>query len=125
MISRLIELEQQRLTAMGYDTVVSPVSVNVSSARKIVNLGNDTYILTGIRMSRAAAVSDDYNVSLSSPTEGIQGTEQQIAQMGQAVYKLFRGHIIIKTTKGDDFDASASIPQYTLDFMKVTPKIKK
>ncbi len=124
MISRLIALEQQRFAAMGYATVVSPISVRVSEARKIVSLSNDTYILTGIRMSNAAAQSDNHNVSISSPTEGLEATEQQIAQMGNAVLKLFREHIIIKTTVGDKFDENASVPAYTLEFMRITPTKK-
>ena len=64
MISRLAYIEQQRFERMGLKTVVTPTSIVVSSPLQIMQLMNDSYILTGIRASAPNLVADLNEVCL-------------------------------------------------------------
>ena len=121
MISRLIELEQARFKAMGYESVVTPVTMTIDKALVNECIGNDTYILTGIRLSDADVVENRHNICISSATDALEGSQRQIATMGQAIHKLLKNFIIIKTTDHEEWSADKSVSAYTLDFMKVTP----
>lgn len=121
MISRLIELEQTRLKSLGFDSVVTPVAMPISKGLVNVNIGNDTYILTGIRMSNTDVAADRHTVSISSATDALEASQRDIATMGQAIHKLLKNFIIIKTVSEDEWSADNDVPVYTLDFMKVTP----
>src|SRR5574344_882275 len=74
MISRLVELEQQRYSTLGYETIVTPCSIAINKTLKIINASNDTYILTGIRTSNNDMLDDANEVCISSPTDCIQAT---------------------------------------------------
>lgn len=123
MRNRLIQLEQERLKSMGYDSIVTTVALNVDKTLVNHNLGNDTYILTGIRLSPADIYADVHNVCISSATDGIEATQQELASMGDAIYRTFRNHIIVKTNDNSDWEVT-DIPRFALDFIKITP-IKK
>ena len=125
MIERLIELEQARLAQYGYDTTVYPSELTVSTPRLVVHLGSETWILTGIRASDADLMGADHKVSICSPTNSLQATERTLSQMGQAVHRLFRHHIIIHTTEAQKcFTDTATIPEFTLSFVRIVPQQK-
>lgn len=122
--SRIVELEQKRFAALGYETVVTPISIRVSRTLQTVVCGNDTYILSGIRVSALDVVDDATTVTLSSPNASLQATQRTIATMANAINKLFRHHIIIKTNTADGWQGEADCEPYDLEFLKITP-IKK
>lgn len=127
MINRIVGLEQNRLKQLGYDSVVTPISLTIS--KNIVNLplGNDTYVLTGIRISDNDVIADTHRICIASATDGLTATEREISVMGQAVYKTLRRFLIVKTQNTSDtsaFVTEQDVPTFTLDFIKVTP-IKK
>lgn len=124
MIARLVELEQARYKALGYDTVVTPCSVSVGKTLKIINASNDTYILTGIRASNNDMLDDANEVCISSPTDCIQATQQQLATLGTSINRLLRNYIIVKTVSRDGYQPDSSTPLFRLDFIRISP-IKK
>lgn len=125
MISRIVGIEQQRLAQRGYTGIATPVSIHVDSSLKNICLGNDTYILTGIRIGDTDLNDDRHTICLTSATDGLTATERDIALMGQSIYKTFRLFLIIRTMMRDESWADGQqIPPFTLDFIKITP-IKK
>lgn len=135
MISRLVELEQGRLARAGYASFVDNVSVPVTQAEQVENLGNDIYILAGIRVSdESAADSAGAYVRIVSPTASANGYEQSLAQKGVAVHGVYRNNIVIKTRLGafPDGDDEAYIaehgkdtPPYELEFVRITPVVER
>lgn len=122
MISRLTGLEQERLKQFGYSSVVTPISITIDKALVNINLGNDDYILTGVRPSDTDIAADTHIVSLTSATDGLTCKQREFGLLGQAIHKTFRSFLIIKTTNADKaFSANDNVPTYTLDFIKVTP----
>ncbi|MCQ2607745.1 MAG: hypothetical protein MJ197_03560 [Bacteroidales bacterium] len=116
MISRIVQEEEERWHRMGFDTVATPMSITVSEALNVYQLGNESYILTGIRIGNNDLMSDDTELELISPTESVQCTQRELSQFGTSIIKLFKNYLIIKTrTKHDN------IPSYRLDFIKITP----
>lgn len=121
MIDRLVQLEEERWHALGYDTVVTPISMEINKAETIMQLGNETVILTGIRIGSYDVVADtDSKILLVSPTECFVGTQRELSQLGTSVFKLFKDSLIIKVRTQRD-----EIPTFRLDFIKVTPYIRK
>ena len=114
MISKIVELEQNRYKELGYKTVVVPTAIYVSSPTDIIHIGNDSYILTGIQISRDDMLANDSSVVISSPTEILHLTQMQISQLGTSLFTLFRENIVIKTK-------SKEFAPYRLDFIKITP----
>lgn len=125
MISRLAYIEQQRFERMGFKTVVTPTSVTVTSPLQIMQLMNDSYILTGIRASAPNLLADINEVCLVSPTDSLQATEQEIATLGTTTNRMFRNYLIIKTTGAKAYAVDDKITPFRLDFIRVTPIIQK
>lgn len=125
MISRLAYIEQQRFERMGFKTVVTPTSVTVTSPLQIMQLMNDSYILTGIRASAPNLVEDLNEVCLISPTDSLLATEQDIATLGTTTNRMFRNYLIIKTTGAKAYSAEDKITPFRLDFIRVTPIIQQ
>jgi hypothetical protein len=125
MISRLAYIEQQRFERMGFKTVVTPTSVVVTSPLQIMQLMNDSYILTGIRASAPNLLADINEVCLISPTDSLQATEQEIATLGTTTNRMFRNYLIIKTTGAKAYSTEDKITPFRLDFIRVTPIIHK
>ncbi len=121
MIARLIEIEQARIAAAGYMSVVMPVTLTVGRSLQIVHIGNDTYILTGIRASDNDMMNDRNEVCISSPTGTMQGTQRQMATLGQAMWQTFRDYIIIKTTDENGWQGEQDTPMFRLDFIRISP----
>lgn len=121
MIARLIEIEQARIAAAGYMSVVTPVTLTVGRSLQIVHIGNDTYILTGVRASDNDMMNDRNEVCISSPTEALQGTQRQLSTLGQSMWRLFRDYIIIKTTDENGWQGEKDTPTYRLDFVRISP----
>jgi hypothetical protein len=122
MINRLTGLEQLRLKQLGFASVVTPISITVDKALKCIYLGNDGYILTGVRPSDTDVATDTHVVTLASATDGLTCKEREFGLLGQAIHKTFRSFLIIKTTNADKlFSANDNIPAFTLDFIKITP----
>jgi len=122
--SRIVELEQKRFAALGFETVVTPISVRVSRTLQTIVCGNDTYVLSGIRVSDVDVVADATIVTLTAPNASLQATQRTIATMGNSANKLFRHHIIIKTNTAAGWQQEADCEPYDLEFLKITP-IKK
>ena len=125
MISRLAYIEQQRFERMGFKTVVTPTSVVVTSPLQIMQLMNDSYILTGIRASAPNLLADINEVCLVSPTDSLQATELEIATLGTTTNRMFRNYLIIKTTGAKAYSSEDRITPFRLDFIRVTPIIQK
>lgn len=125
MISRLAYIEQLRFEKLGFKTVVTPTSVTVTSPLQIMQLMNDSYILTGIRASAPNLVEDLNEVCLISPTDSLLATEQEIATLGTTTNRMFRNYLIIKTTGAKAYSSEDSITPFRLDFIRVTPIIQK
>lgn len=125
MISRLAYIEQQRFEHMGFKTVVTPTSVTVTSPLQIMQLMNDSYILTGIRASAPNLLADINEVCLVSPTDSLQATEQEIATLGTTTNRMFRNYLIIKTTGAKAYSTEDKITPFRLDFIRVTPIIQQ
>ena len=121
MLQKLVEIEQGRLKALGYDSIVTPVSVFVSDSLQIETIGNDTYILSGIRISKDDVLNDMHELTIVSPTESIQLSQQEIATLGTSVLKIFKEFIIIKTTDEIEYSADAEITPFRMDFVKISP----
>lgn len=122
--SRIVELEQKRFAALGFETVVTPISIRVSRTLQTVVCGNDSYVLSGIRVSNVDVVADATIVTLTAPNASLQATQRTIATMGNSANKLFRHHIIIKTNNAAGWQQEADCEPYDLEFLKITP-IKK
>ena len=122
--SRIVELEQKRFAALGFETVVTPISVRVSRTLQTIVCGNDTYVLSGIRVSDVDVVADATIVTLTAPNASLQASQRTIATMGNSANKLFRHHIIIKTNNAAGWKDEADCEPYDLEFLKITP-IKK
>ena len=121
MLQRLIEIEQNRLKLLGYDSIVTPVSVFVSNSLQLEVIGNDTYILTGIRISKDDVLNDLHELTVVSPTESIQLSQQEIATLGTSILKIFKEYIIIKTTDENEFSSDNEITPFRMDFVKISP----
>jgi hypothetical protein len=121
MLQKLVEIEQNRLKALGYDSIVTPVSVYVSDSLQLQTIGNDTYILTGIRISKDDVLNDMHELTIVSPTESIQLSQQEIATLGTSILKTFKEFIIIKTTDENEFSADSEITPFRMDFVKISP----
>ena len=122
--SRIVELEQKRFAALGFETVVTPISIRVSRTLQTVVCGNDSYVLSGIRVSDVDVVADATIVTLTAPNASLQASQRTIATMGNSANKLFRHHIIIKTNNAAGWKDEADCEPYDLEFLKITP-IKK
>ena len=123
MLQKLVEIEQSRLKALGYDSIVTPVSVFVSDSLQIETIGNDTYILSGIRISKDDVLNDMHELTIVSPTESIQLSQQEIATLGTSILKTFKEFIIIKTTDENEFSSDSEITPFRMDFVKISPII--
>ncbi|MBQ2322551.1 MAG: hypothetical protein II375_08375 [Bacteroidales bacterium] len=122
MISSIVKAEQDRLAAQGYEAIVTPIEVHIDRNLFVQPLGNDILVLTGIRPSSAALMSDDVSVSISSSSDIVEGTMQQIASMGQAIYKTMRTYLVIRTSQPEWDGNPMETPRYTLDFVKISPR---
>lgn len=119
MIDRLVQIEQERLHSLGYDTVVTPSSIVVDEKEKVLSLANESFIMTGIRIGNNDLVADTTTVQLISPTESIECTQRELSQMGTSINKLFKTFLIIKVkTKYEN------VPDFRLDFIRVSPVLK-
>ena len=123
MLQKLVEIEQSRLKALGYDSIVTPVSVLVSDSLQIETIGNNTYILSGIRISKDDVLNDMHELTIVSPTESIQLSQQEIATLGTSILKTFKEFIIIKTTDENEYSADSEITPFRMDFVKISPII--
>jgi len=123
MLQKLVEIEQSRLKALGYDSIVTPVSVFVSDSLQIETIGNDTYILSGIRISKDDVLNDMHELTITSPTESIHLSQQEIATLGTSILKTFKEFIIIKTTDENEFSSDSEITPFRMDFVKISPII--
>jgi hypothetical protein len=121
MLQKLVEIEQNRLKTLDYESIVTPVSVYVSDTLQIETIGNDTYILTGIRISNDDILNDLHELTVVSPTESIQLSQQEIATLGTSVLKTFKEFIIIKTTDENEFSTDSEITPFRMDFIKISP----
>lgn len=119
MISRIVGLEEERWHALGYDTIVTPVHLSIDEAEKVLQLGNESYVLTGIRIGNNDTLSDETEIIISSPSESVQCTQRDLSQYGTSIIKLFTDYLIIRTRS-----RLADIPRYRLDFIKITPIVK-
>lgn len=119
--ARIVELEQKRLESLGYDTVVTPIEVPVNRTMQEVVCGNDTYVLTGIRVSNLDVVDDATKVTLTGPNESLEATQRTIATMSNSLNKLFRHYIIIKTNPVSGYVEDTDYEPYALEFIKITP----
>ena len=93
----------------------------VSDSLQLQTIGNDTYILTGIRISKDDVLNDMHELTVVSPTESIQLSQQEIATLGTSILKTFKEFIIIKTTDEKEFSADSEITPFRMDFMKISP----
>ncbi|MDR2963458.1 MAG: hypothetical protein LBU90_07505 [Bacteroidales bacterium] len=125
MLHRLIELEEKRLHALGYDTIVTPVQLHVTDSLQITITGNDSYVLAGIRVSADDVLSNRHSISILSPTACLQGTQQEIATLGTSSMQLFKEYILVKTTDEKPYSGDNAIPPFRLDFLKITPLPKR
>ena len=121
MLDKLIEIEQNRLKMLGYESIVTPVSIYVSDSLQIKIIGNDTYILTGIRISKDDVLNDLHELTIVSPTESIQLSQQEIATLGTSILKTFKEFIIIKTTDENEYFTDNEITPFRMDFVKISP----
>lgn len=124
MISRIVEIEQNRFRELGYETKVTPVSVDVRTSLETLNIGNSTYILAGIMLGENDVMSDRTTVCIASATESLMMTQQQIATLDKSMNKLFKEYITIRTTEDEEYSEDKAIIPYRLDFIKITPIIK-
>jgi len=106
---------------LGYESIVTPVSVYVSDSLQLKIIGNDTYILTGIRISKDDVLNDLHEVTIVSPTESIQLSQQEIATLGTSILKTFKEFIIIKTTDENEYFTDNEITPFRMDFVKISP----
>ena len=121
MLQKLIEIEQSRLKALGYDSIVTPASIYVSETLQLHTLDNNTYILTGIRISKDDVLNDLHELTVVSPTESIQLSQQEIATLGTSIFKTFKEFIIIKTTDENEYSSDSEISPFRMDFIKISP----
>jgi hypothetical protein len=126
MIDSIVNRECQRYKDMGYDTTVTPISIIINYSIETLVLGNDSYILAGIRISDYDTSADQHIVSLSSPSETLRFTQRELATMGQATHKLFRQSITITTTiQNENWTQKNKIPAFRLEFIKISPRQTK
>lgn len=121
MLQKIVEIEQNRLKTLGYESIVTPISVFVSDSLQIETIGNNTYILTGVKISKDDMLNDMHELTIVSPTESIQLSQQEIATLGTSLLKTFKEFIIIKTTDENEFSTDGSITPFRIDFMKISP----
>jgi hypothetical protein len=118
---QIIKMEQDRFEREGYDTVLTPVEIVVSDTLANITCGNDSYVLCGIRPSDIDVVDDASRVSLIAPNACLEATQRTISAMGNAINRLFRRNITIKTSGQAGWQREEPYPPFTLEFIKITP----
>lgn len=124
MLQKLIDIEQARLKTLGYESIVTPVHIDVLDSLQMHIIGNDSYILSGVRVGKDNIMQDMHEVVIVSPTESVHETQQELATFGTSMMKIFKNYIVIKTTDQNEFSGDMEITPFRLDFIKVSP-IKK
>lgn len=125
ILDRIIAEEQERYDALGLETIVTPVHLTISDPLVINHLSNDTYVLTGVRLSADELLYENTIVQISSATDLIECTMRELSMLGTSANRLFRGNMIVKTfADGKGFDRLADIQPYRLDFIRISPIIK-
>ena len=119
--AQIIKMEQDRFDREGYDTVLTPVEIIVSDTLANITCGNDSYVLCGIRPSEIDVVDDASRVSLIAPNACLEATQRTISAMGNAINRLFRRNITIKTSGAAGWKREEPYPPYVLEFIKITP----
>lgn len=97
MIRTIINQEQERLRAAGYQSELQTLTVGIDRSQKQIYLGNDIYVLSGIRLSTDDVLVDLNRVVLTCPTESLTATQQHISQLGTSIVKVFRHYINVST----------------------------
>lgn len=121
MINHIVTAERVRLKKLGYDSFVTPVTVTIEDAMTTILLSNDTYILTGIRISDADMKSDTNIISITSPTDCIEGTARQLSEMGTSILHLFKDYIIVKTVDESGYFGDNKVDNFKLEFVQISP----
>lgn len=122
MISRLVGIEQQRFAKLGYETITTPVTIEVRKAVESFVIGNDTYLLTGVQVSESDMIGTTHRISIISPTGAITGTAREVSMLGTSTNVLFKNNIVVKVTDSNGvFDEHATIAPCKLYFIKVSP----
>lgn len=124
MLQRIIDIEQARLKNLGYDSIVTPVHIDVLDSLQMHVIGNDSYILSGVRVSKDNIMQEMHEVVIVSPTESVHETQQELATFGTSQMKIFKNYIVIKTADQNEFSDDVAITPFRLDFIKISP-IKK
>lgn len=125
MIDRLVKLEQDRLATIGYQSIVTPVELVVTKPTECFIISNDTYLLSGIRVSQSDLVGTDSRIQIISPTGVISGTARQISTLGTSTNVLFKQNIVVKVCNADgEFLPDASVMPFSLFFIKISPQKK-
>lgn len=126
MIDSIVNRECQRFKDMGYQTTITPISIIINSNVVSYVLGNDTYILAGIRISDYDTSAEQHIVSLSSPTDTLRASQRELATMGHAINKIFRESLTVQTyIQGVEWIDKNKVPPFRLEFIKISPRQTK
>jgi hypothetical protein len=125
MLQKIIDLEQKRLKDLGFDSIVSTETLVVNESLVLKNIGNDTCIMTGIRISNVDMLNNQHNVMLVSSTDSVQLNQQDFAALGTSIFKVLKDFIIVRTTDENEFTADVPIPEFWIEFVKITPLVAR
>lgn len=121
MVDDIVKIERERLADLGFGSIVTPVTITIDKPIKILHLANESYVLSGIRVSNNNLVDDANMVQISSPSDEVEMSMREMSTMGEAINRLFKNYIIIKTLTNNGFEKDANIVPYRLEFVRISP----
>lgn len=117
-----VEIERQKLADKGYKSAVSSVIVKIDKNIVNMNIGNDIYLLTGIKASKEDMLDNVHTVAISSAINAVKYTQQEMLTLGTAINNIFKGYLVIQTIKDNiTSNVPTDVPAYQLEFIRITP----
>lgn len=118
MLRTLIEIEKERLAAKGFGAVVSVDEISIFDKNQTIQLGNDVAILTGFTFDMdAVAGGENQRISVSSPTDAVCGTVDQLSALGVNIHKVMRQYMSVSRLGSGSDDVSPT----TIHFVRISP----
>jgi hypothetical protein len=122
MLKKIIDTEQQRLKALGYDSVITPISIEVTTNLHVENIGNDVYVLDSLILNEDGLINEEEVISILSPIDCFKTQQvKYLKSLGNTIHKTFRNWIICKL--GVSLTDDLQTEPYRLNFIKISPII--
>lgn len=120
IIDKIVDQEQNRLKKMGYDCLVMPVTLTITSRKSMFNIGNDIYIFNGLIMNPEHIFESDETVSIFSATDCIETCSFKDLNENSTP-KLFLNYVMVRSYNSKIWEDDKEIKPYRIRFIKITP----